>query len=544
MADDVILQWNEVALEANRVSHTNLQGENVGPPASARALAIVHLAMYDAFAGIWNLTHGPGDPKHLPPYLAGLPVPNAAASSDAAVAAAAHATLTALFPSQSARFNLKLASGDTSSLGRSFGQDVALAILADRQNDPATMDKPFNFSMPLPPGLHRPDPDEPSETLHAPDYGANARGFGITQRHTIAPPPYRNNAGTSYLPEYEAALREVRGKGIAPQLLATLRGVNGVQGRTMDESVAGVFWGYDGARELGTPPRLYNQIVRRVAVAKNNTTAHNARLFALVNVALADAGILAWAEKYRHNFWRPVIGVREHDESLGPEAPQAKQNLDNDGDPFWLPLGAPSTNSTLPPITAGQAGMPGTVSNPILLGANRTVANSTTMGKDTTPNFPAYPSGHATFGAAALHITRLFYGPQGIGAGGAEAGQAPEDQGPDTLFNGLDLISDEFNGINRDSRGTTRSRHRRSFEKGLWGMIVENARSRIFLGVHWSFDAFAVKQDQKEGSKDDGRERVPDLTENIGGVPLGLNIAEDIFQAAKQAGWRNTAAKP
>lgn len=51
-------------------------------------------------------------------------------------------------------------------------------------------------------------------------------------------------------------------------------------------------------------------------------------------------------------------------------------------------------------------------------------------------------------------------------------------------------------------------------------MIEENGFSRVFLGVHWSFDAFALDAAGK-----------PDLTRNIGGVPLGLKIAEDIFAA-------------
>lgn len=62
-----------------------------------------------------------------------------------------------------------------------------------------------------------------------------------------------------------------------------------------------------------------------------------------------------------------------------------------------------------------------------------------------------------------------------------------------------------------------RPRHVRAFPDGLWQMIEENGRSRVFLGVHWVFDAFAVKN---------GR---PDLDRNVGGVPLGLEIAEDIY---------------
>ena len=96
---DPILFWNDVALEANRVSHTNGKGEQTGPTLSSRALAIVHLAMYDAYSGI------KGNPPTLPPYLPGLPPPLPAATVDAAVAAAAHATLSSLFPSQKAYFD-------------------------------------------------------------------------------------------------------------------------------------------------------------------------------------------------------------------------------------------------------------------------------------------------------------------------------------------------------------------------------------------------------------------------------------------------------
>lgn len=59
----------------------------------------------------------------------------------------------------------------------------------------------------------------------------------------------------------------------------------------------------------------------------------------------------------------------------------------------------------------------------------------------------------------------------------------------------------------------------RRFDDGLWEMIEENGRSRVYLGVHWVFDAFAVKNNGK-----------PDLAQNRGGVPLGLKVAEDIFQ--------------
>jgi hypothetical protein len=141
---------------------------------------------------------------------------------------------------------------------------------------------------------------------------------------------------------------------------------------------------------------------------------------------------------------------------------------------LWLPRGAPSTNVAV---------------------------------KNFTPNFPAYPSGHATFGAAAFHVARLFYGVK------------KGDRKADKLFGDLAIVSEELNGGSRDNKGTVRPRHVRQFKGGLWDMIVENATSRVFLGVHWIFDAFALK-----GEK-------PDLGRNVGGVVLGLHIAEDIFES-------------
>jgi hypothetical protein len=457
---DPILFWNDVALEANRVSHTNGKNEQTGPTLSARALAIVHLAMYDAYAGVIN------NATKLPRYIAAPPSPAAGpspATENAAVAAAAHTTLSSLFPSQKPFFDSKLNGvGDKSNPGHKFGEDVGKEILADRAGDPGAGG---DYMPKQQRGKHRVDPDNPTQGFYSPIYGAKSKGFAITQRHTLDAPPIDNK-------EYKEALREVRGKGIAPELMGTLP--DDIEARTVNETVIGIFWGYDGSSGLGTPPRLYNQIVRKVAINKHNTPAQNARLFAFVNVALADAGILAWDEKYKHEFWRPVLGIREHDRSMGPATTQAENDISDDCDSSWLPLGAPNTNRIL---------------------------------KNVTPNFPAYPSGHATFGAAAFHITRLFY-------------NDVSHERRDDLFDGLDFVSDEFNGVNTDNKGAVRPRHLRKFPRGLWQMIEENGRSRVNLGVHWVFDAFAVKNNGD-----------PDLDRNVGGVPLGLKIANDIFQA-------------
>jgi|CXWL01.1.fsa_nt_gi vanadium chloroperoxidase len=472
---DAILFWNAVALEANRISHTKKPMEQAGPTLSSRALAIVHLAMYDAHQAIVPAPEGP--------YQAGLPAPPAGASAQSAVAGAAMTTLAALFPSQAKYFAEKLGElGGGLSPGFEYGVEVANRLLASRKNDPTASDAGYAPSNER--GHHRPDPDNPKQGFHGPFYGARSRLFA-TQRLTLDPPPFNND-------EYIAALRQVRGQGIAPELLGTLPSPGGR--RTNDQTVIGLYWGYDGAAGLGTPPRLYNRIVRRVADARGNTEAQNARLFALVNAAMGDAAILAWDDKYRYDFWRPVLGLREHDTSLGPAGPDADNDLSNDTDIGWLPLGAPASNALNTELQTKTHGpYPCNESAPGWV-------------KNFTPPFPAYPSGHATFGAAAFHATRLFYGvPVG-------------DRKADKLFKDLDFVSEELDGETQDNRGTVRPRHRRKFEDGLWQMILENGASRVYLGVHWVFDAFALGPGNK-----------PDFSRNVGGARLGIDIAEYIY---------------
>ncbi|CAF3736180.1 unnamed protein product [Rotaria socialis] len=119
----------------------------------------------------------------------------------------------------------------------------------------------------------------------------------------------------------------------------------------------------EGAPKIGVPPRLFNQIVRVIAIQRKNTVQQNAGLFALVNYAMADAAIAAWDSKYYYGFWRPIVAIRQDTRST--------RSIPN-----WLPLGAASDGS----------------------------------GTNFTPAFPSYVSGHATFGGAVFGILRLFYG--------------------------------------------------------------------------------------------------------------------------------------
>jgi hypothetical protein len=465
---DPILYWNNVALEAERQTHTTGAAEEIevqGPAASSRALAIVHLAMHDAYFGIRG-----GYEPYLGPSLRRPP---AGADVTAAVTAAAHTTLSQLFPKQRDLFDksdagLVLSGDKASSDGYSYGRLVGQKLLALRAGDPSVTTGSYSFN-PAPPH-HRPDPQNPGQGLYAPNYGARCKAFACTVRHHTGAPPLPGDA------EYERALRQVRSKGIRQDLIATLP-AELLPSRTPEETAIGYFWAYDGAPLEGTPTRFYNQIIRQVAAAQHNDVAKNARLFALVNTALADAGIFAWEDKYIYDLWRPVLGIREA-ARVSKHGDGPDEFLGADGQVDWLPQGAPNTNN---------------------VGRN-----------NRTPPFPSYPSGHATFGGAVFQTVRHFYG------------QA--EHGPDTLTQGMEFVSQELDGISVDDVGTVRPLVVRKFPDGLWQMMLENGLSRVFLGVHWFFDAYALDD---EGNAD--------LSKNVGGVPLGIAIADDIAKHGLRA---------
>src|SRR5436190_12920969 len=91
---------------------------------------------------------------------------------------------------------------------------------------------------------------------------------------------------------------------------------------------------------------------------------------------------------------------------------------------------------------------------------------SNLQGPNFTPPFPAYPSGHAGFGAALFETLRRFYGTDAIA---------------------FTFVSDEFNGVTRDREGNVRPLLPRTFAS-LSSAEEENGQSRIYLGIHWSFD--------------------------------------------------------
>lgn len=419
MAVDVILEWNDILLRANAIDHARAAPEQGGPVLTARAMAIASAAMYDAFNSVDRMGA---------PFL--FAVPHASlADGDAAVAQAAHDALAALFPSQTVLFDTALVNtlkripdGDSERMGRTVGAQVAQHFLADRANDGTAAMLAGTYTPNGLPGFHAADPLHPNQGFYAPG-AMHVAPFvvdNLDQFHARQLDDATPSGRLAFLQsdEYTRAFDEV--------LTLGGDGITTPTTRTAEQAIIGTYWGYDGRPGLGTPPRLYNQIARTLVIQQNNTVAENARLFALLNLAMADAGLTSWNDKYGDAFWRPIVGIRNADVDGNPDTQEVSD---------WKPLGAPASNPR---------------------------PNESNF----TPPFPAYTSGHATFGAAAFQTMARFFGRDDIS---------------------FSFVSDEFNGLTRDADGSVRPLVSRSFSS-LTEAKLENAQSRIYLGIHWAFD--------------------------------------------------------
>ncbi len=411
--------WNEIAIDASGLDHT-LFREQLGPGRSARAMAIVHIAIFDAVNAI--------DGKYE--SYTGLPPANKNASIECAIAQAAHDTLCAMFPSQTPSFDQQLSEelddipdGNAKSDGIQVGHAAAAAILALRSNDGSQHPEPYvgiDWITSNDAGRWRQDPIS-LIPLALGAHWSEVTPFVLTSASQFRTPPPPSMSSTAYAGAYNE-VKALGGDGIITPTI-----------RTNEQTTIGIFWAYDGTPSLCAPPRLYNQIALRISdIKKTHNVVDLARLLALVNTSMADAGIAIWESKYYYDFWRPVTGIRESDPGAGPTG-AGDGNAVTVGDTTYSPLGAPASNLN---------------------------------GPNFTPPFPAYPSGHAGFGGALFETLRRFYG---------------KDKIPFTF------ISDEFNGVTKDNNGNPRPLIERSFSS-LSQAEEENGQSRIYLGIHWSFD--------------------------------------------------------
>jgi hypothetical protein len=418
---DRLFMWNEIALETTAIDQTppapgesRIFGEQLGPHRTSRAMAIVHIAMFEAVNAITQKYRS----------YAGVAPISRQVSADAAIARSAHDALAGLFPSQAGRLD-RLFHQDMSSMpgapeaklaGEALGEVAAHAIITRRTDDGSQFPELVvgkTFTLHGGPGYWSPDPISNIQTALGATWPGVAPFVLTTASQFRAPPP---PALTDEL--YISAFRQVARLGGDPR--------HGTRtDRTAYQTFEGIYWAYDGTPALCAPPRLYNQIARSVALQQGmNDVSDAARLFALINTAMADAAIAAWDTKYYYQFWRPITAIRSTDQG---------GNTAVHPNPAWYALGAPDTNA---------------------------------KGPNFTPPFPSYVSGHAVIGGAMFQILRHFWADT-------------------TKFS---FLSDEFNGHNTNIYGQLLPRHLLAFSS-FHEAEQDNAESRIYLGIHWSFDA-------------------------------------------------------
>jgi PAP2 superfamily protein len=322
-----VVQWNRTLLMIVRTP--GAQPKTVHP---THSFALLHAAIYDAVNAI--------DGTHRP-YLVDLPTVSPTASQDAAAAAAAHAVLVKLYPTFQALLDTQLQQalapipeGVEKAEGLRIGQTVADQILALRSGDGSTAPPPPYVFGDAPGDYQSTPPNFPPQPQFT--QWAHVTPFALerAQQFRPGPPPALRSA------RYRAAVNEVKALGIVNSTAAS-----------PDQALTGRFWN-------GAIQNYWNEITQTAAVEHHLTTAQSARLFALLNLALADGVIAFYDAKYTYNFWRPVTAIRAADTDNNP---------DTQGDPTWLP----------------EVGT-------------------------TTPD-PSYPGAHAVLSAAGARVLRDFF---------------------------------------------------------------------------------------------------------------------------------------
>jgi hypothetical protein len=309
---DAVTRWNA---NAGKAAVAACISPSLDPLHESRMYAMMHIAIHDALNAI---------DRRFRPYGVDLDLAPSA-SEEAAVAAAARDTLTVVisqipFPpeclaaataSVEADYAAALApipAGPAKTAGIAIGQAAAAAIVALRTGDGS--DTPlvvFDYEPGTAPGEYRFTPG--NNFVFAPGWG-DVTPFALQHGAQFRPgPPYSVTSK-----KYAADFNEIKALGGD--------GVNTASNRTADQTQIALFW-------LESSPLAWNRIARSVTASRGLDLWENARLFALLNIAMADGYIGSWEAKYHYRFWRPVTAIQTADSDGNP---------DTDADPNWTPL--------------------------------------------------------------------------------------------------------------------------------------------------------------------------------------------------------------
>jgi hypothetical protein len=323
-----VVEWNRTLLVIVRT-----KGAQRPTVHATRSFAIMHAAIYDAVNAI--------DRSHEP-YLVEVGRVPATASQDAATSVAAHDVLSALYPDFKAKLDSQLTqelaalpADAYTTQGEDVGHAVAAAILDLRDNDGSAA-QPIPFVFANAPGRYQSTPPNfPPQPQFT--HWSHVTPFVLRRADQFRPGP--PPALTS--DAYGDSFKQVKALGIANGTAAT-----------PDEKLIGRFWN-------GAIQNYWNEIAQTATLRHGLTTAHSARLFALLNLSLADSVIAFYDAKYTYDFWRPVTAIRAADLPTNPETRP---------DPNWLPEAEKTTND------------------------------------------PSYPGAHAAISAAAQTVLVAFFG--------------------------------------------------------------------------------------------------------------------------------------
>ncbi len=375
LSGNPIRDWNGTMLDAIRTAST-------APPVASRNMAIVHAAIYDSVNSI---------SKKYSPYRVSIDAP-AGASEAAAAAAAAHRTLVSLYPAQASKFDAALQSslakipdGKSKEDGIALGRQVADQIITLRSTDGAN--KTVTYTPKNDPGSWQPTPPAFAAAL-LPQW-PDVTPFAMTSGSQFRPsgPPALDSA------KYAEEFNEVKEIGKIDSLT-----------RTADQTAIAKFWANGGG--TFTPPGHWNQIASEASALAGTSLEDSARLFALLNFALADAAITSWDAKYKYDLWRPVTAIRQAERDNNPNT-----TIDSG----WTPL-------------------------------------------ITTPPFSEYTSGHSTFSGAGDAVLSSVLGADfGFADKGDKSvnslrtyesfAEAADESGMSRIYGGIHFMSANVDGL-------------------------------------------------------------------------------------------------
>lgn len=296
-------QVNSV-IEWNRTLLTIVRTPGAQPPTvhSTRNFAILHAAIYDAITNI---------EPHFNPYVVHLPELPRNASTVAAADAAAHDVLVSLYPTFRASLDAelqqdlaRLPADERTNQGIAVGQNIAAQLLAIRANDGASATPP-----PYVPGTQPGDYQLTPPNFASADFTQwpQVTPFALTKADQFRPasPPVLTSS------DYTKVFDEVKALGFISSTT-----------RTTEQTQIGMFWN-------GNIQDFWNEIAQTAALNHHLGLENSARLFALLNISLADTTIAFFEAKYTYNFWRPVTAIQLAGSDGNPET---------DPNPAWFPL--------------------------------------------------------------------------------------------------------------------------------------------------------------------------------------------------------------